>query len=183
MEFDEQEELIIKALIKDPRMSDNKIGKLTKVPIRTVSRKRAKLEQEGKINYYVAATKKQTAKHIYLIKFRMGITIKKLTEDIKKEPKIRTSFTELIYESNFAEVNGHTAIMMIIEDENDNLISEHFNSIILPLMLKNHGQDSIVEITTFRMGSMIRMFHNYLPEINVKNGKLKKEWELDYIKL
>ena len=51
MELDEQEQLIIKALIKDPRMSDNNIGKLTKVPIRTVSRKRKKLEQENKIEY------------------------------------------------------------------------------------------------------------------------------------
>ena len=50
MEFDEQEKLIIKALIRDPRISDNNIGKLTKVPIRTVSSKRKKLKQENKIS-------------------------------------------------------------------------------------------------------------------------------------
>ena len=45
MTFDEQELLILKALIRDPRMSDNRIGKLTGVPIRTVSRKRQRLEK------------------------------------------------------------------------------------------------------------------------------------------
>ena len=65
MEFDEQEQLIIKALIKDPRMSDNNIGKLTKVPIRTVSRKRKKLEQESKINYYVSVNPESIASQLY----------------------------------------------------------------------------------------------------------------------
>ena len=87
MEFDEQEKLIIKALVKDPRMSDNSIGKLTKVPIRTVSRKRKKLEQDNRISYYVSINKRDKSRHLYLIKFKMGITKKKLLDEIKKEPK------------------------------------------------------------------------------------------------
>ena len=81
MEFDEQEKLIIKALIKDPRMSDNNIGKLTKVPIRTVSRKRKKLEQNNEINYYVSINPKSKARHLYSIKFKIGITKKNLIEE------------------------------------------------------------------------------------------------------
>lgn len=38
--IDEQEKLIIKALIRNPRSSDNQISKTTKVPVRTVYRKR-----------------------------------------------------------------------------------------------------------------------------------------------
>src|SRR3989338_8949280 len=102
MELDEQEQLIIKALIKDPRMSDNSIGKVTKVPIRTVSRKRKKLEQENKIEYYISVNQEITAKHMYIIKFGMGITKQKLMDEIKKEPKIKSVFTEMIYRSNFA---------------------------------------------------------------------------------
>ena len=37
--IDEQEKLIIKALIRNPRSSDNQISKTTKVPVRTVYRK------------------------------------------------------------------------------------------------------------------------------------------------
>tara|TARA_Y100000034_G_C6864861_1_gene394061 strand:+ start:1051 stop:1602 length:552 start_codon:yes stop_codon:yes gene_type:complete len=181
MEFDEQEKLIIKALIKDPRMSDNNIGKLTKVPIRTVSRKRKKLEQENKINYYVSVNRKDKIRHLYMVKFRMGITKKKLMEEIKKESKVKSLFTEMIYESHFAEIEGHTAELLMIEGKSDNEVSENFNGKILPSMLKNHGQDSIIEIKTIRLSNTIRLFHNYLHFINIKNGKLMRDWHLGSI--
>lgn len=181
MEFDEQEKLIIKALIKDPRMSDNNIGKLTKVPIRTVSRKRKKLEQENKICYYVSTNPKSKVRHMYLIKFKMGITKNKLMNEIKKEPKIKSVFTELIYRSKFAEINGHTALIMVVEGSTDDEVSENFNGKILPAMLKNHGEDSIIDISTIRLSDTIRVFHNYLPFINMKNGKLMKDWMLESI--
>ncbi|MEA2036760.1 MAG: winged helix-turn-helix transcriptional regulator [Nanoarchaeota archaeon] len=181
MEFDKQEKLIIKALIKDPRMSDNNIGKLTKVPIRTVSRKRKKLEEEHKINYYVSLNKKSQARHLYLIKFEMGVTKGKLMNEIQKEPKIKSLFTEMIYESHFAEIDGHTAILMVVEAGSDNEISENFNGKILPLMLKNHGNHSIMDISTIRMSNRIRIFHNYLPLINMKNGKLKVDLPLESV--
>ncbi len=181
MEFDEQERFIIKALIKDPRMSDNNIGKLTGVPIRTVSRKRKQLEQENKINYYVLTNQQDRVRHLYILKFKMGITKKKLKEEIKKEPKIKSLFTEHIYESDFAEVSGHTAILLVIEGSSDDEISESFNGKILPSMLKNHGQDSIIEITTIRLSENIRKFHNYLSFINIKHGKISKDWLLESI--
>ena len=139
MEFDEQEKLIIKALIRDPRISDNNIGKLTKVPIRTVSRKRKKLEQRNKISYYVSINPKSTARNLNLINFSMGVTKKKLMDDFKKEPRMRTLFTDMIYESHYAEMGGHTTIIMVVEGSSDDEISENFNGKILPLMLKNHG--------------------------------------------
>lgn len=181
MEFDEQERLIIKALIKDPRMSDNNIGKLTKVPIRTVSRKRKKLEQENKISYYVAVNLKSKARHLYLIKFRIGITKKKLMDDFKKEPRMKTLFTGMIYESRYAEIEGHTAILMTVEGNSDDEISENFNGKILPLMSKNHGENSIINITTMRLSDTLRLFHNYLPFVNIKQGKLN--WPIESIYL
>ena len=181
MELDEQEKLIIKALIKDPRMSDNSIGKLTKVPIRTVSRKRKKLEQEDKINYYVAVSHKDKIRHLYMVKFKMGITKSRLMEEIKKEPKIKSLFTEMIHQSIFAEMDGHIAILMTVEGSSDTEISENFNGKILPAMLKNHGQDSIIGISTIRLSDSIRLFHNYLPFINIKHGKIMQDWSLDSI--
>jgi DNA-binding Lrp family transcriptional regulator len=183
MKLDEQEKRIIKALIKNPRMSDNNIGKLTKVPIRTVSRKRKKLEQNNEISYYVSINPKSNAKHLYLIKFRMGITKSKLTKEIKKEPKVKSFFTEVIYKSQFAEMDGHTAMLMVLEGNSDNEISESFNGKILPLMLKNHGEKSIIEIKTMRLSDTIRRFHNYLPFINMKHGKLMPDWQLESIYL
>src|ERR1700716_3036572 len=50
--FDEQEKAIVRHLIRDPRESDNGVGELTGVNVRTVSRKRQRLEQEGILSYY-----------------------------------------------------------------------------------------------------------------------------------
>ena len=78
--LDEQEKKIITELIKNPRISDNQIGKMTRVPIRTVSRKRNKLEEEGLISYFTNLNmgKKGTgrfgARQLHVIKFKLGIT-------------------------------------------------------------------------------------------------------------
>ena len=46
-DLDEQERMIVRALVRDPRLSDNQIGKLTGVPTPTVRRKRKRLEAAG----------------------------------------------------------------------------------------------------------------------------------------
>src|SRR3954462_13634816 len=51
-ELDEQERRIVRHLIRDPRESDNGIGEATGVNVRTVGRKRQKLEQAGVRSYF-----------------------------------------------------------------------------------------------------------------------------------
>jgi len=181
MNLDQQETLIARALIKNPRMSDNKVGKLTAVPIRTVSRKRKAMEESGVLNYYTSLSAPTKARHMYITKFKMGFTKGRIFDEIKREPKVKSLFSELIQESHFAEVDGHMAIILFVEGITDSEITENFNGKILPAMLNNHGQDSIIEVNTIRLNSAIRLFHNYLPGINIKNGKLHPDWPLDSI--
>lgn len=88
--IDEQEKLIIKALIRNPRSSDNQISKTTKVPVRTVYRKRKKLEEEGIIHYYLninldkSGIGKINARHLYLIKFKLGLSYTQLIKEINE---------------------------------------------------------------------------------------------------
>jgi len=101
--LDEQERMIVRALVRDSRLSDNQIGKLTGVPTPTVRRKRKRLEAAGLLNYYCALDMQETgtgyfgARHLYVIKFRIGITLKQIVDEIKSEPNVRTIFTDLIY--------------------------------------------------------------------------------------
>src|SRR6266436_3671440 len=94
--LDDQEKMIVKALIRDPRLSDNQVGKLTGVPTPTVRRKRKKLEEEGLLNYYAALDMQESgthtfgSRHLYIIKFRIGITLKQILDEIKNEPNVRT---------------------------------------------------------------------------------------------
>lgn len=185
--LDEQEKMIVRALIRDPRESDNKISKLTGVPTPTVRRKRKRLEEEGLLSYFAAlqmqdeGTGTFSARHLYIIRFRIGITVKQIREEIKNEPNVRSIFTDLIYESHIAESEGRVALVMIIEGKNDADIIENVQGKIVPSLRKNHGPDSIEEISTLRLLCPIRIFHNYVPMVNMRKGVLKPEWPDDAI--
>jgi len=185
--FDDQERAILKALIRDPRQSDNYISKVTGVPTPTVRRKRKRLEDEGLLNYFAAIDMQETgtatfgARHLYIIKFRIGITTKQIVDEIKSEPNVRSVFTDLIYESHIAEMDGRVALVMIIEGKNDADIIENVQGKIVPSLRKNHGPDSIEEISTLRLLSPIRVFHNYVPLVNMDKGVLRGDWTDDAI--
>jgi len=185
--LDDQEKMIVKALVRDPRLSDNQIGKLTGVPTPTVRRKRRKLEEEGLLTYFAALDMQESgtgtfgARHLYIIKFRIGITLKQIVDEIKSEPNVRTIFTDLIYESHMAEIEGRIALVMIIEGKNDADIVENVQGKIVPSLRKNHGPDSIEEISTIRLLGPIRVFHNYVPLVNMRSGVLSADWPKDAI--
>jgi DNA-binding Lrp family transcriptional regulator len=185
--FDDQERAILKSLIRDPRQSDNHISKITGVPTPSVRRKRKRLEDEGLLNYFAAIDMQETgtgtfgARHLYIIKFRIGVTTRQIVEEIKSEPNVRSVFTDLIYESHIAEMDGRVALVMIIEGKNDADIIENVQGKIVPSLRKNHGPDSIEEISTLRLLSPIRVFHNYVPLVNMDKGVLRGDWTDDAI--
>ncbi len=185
--LDTQEIKVVKALIRNPRLSDNQIGIKTGVPIRTVNRKRKKMEEEGFLKYYTElnmgadGTGRFNARHLYLVKFKMGISQSRIIKEVQEEPNVRTVFTDFIYESHIAEIEGHTALALIIEGSSDDEINTNFNEIMVPSLEKNHGKDSIVQITTIRLGKPIRIFHNYLPMVNLSKGRISDRWAEDAI--
>jgi len=180
--LDRQEQQILRALIRNPRMSDNRIAQRTGIPLTTVNRKRRRMEEEGLLSYFCAldmgpaGTGAFSARHLYLIEFKLGITQDQIIKEIKEEPNIRTVFTEFIYESHIAEIGGHTALALLIEGKNDDEINNKFNGRMVPSLKKNHGADSITNISTIRMGRPIRIFHNYLPMVNMERGVIRSDW-------
>ena len=47
---------------------------------------------------------------------------------------------------------------------------------LIPSLLKNHGENSIEEISTIRLLSPVRVMRNYLPFVNMESGYIKKDW-------
>jgi len=185
--LDEQEKKIIVELIKNPRISDNQIGKRTRVPIRTVSRKRNKLEKEGLLSYYTQLNMRKDgtgrfgARQLYVIKFKLGVTREQVLKETKEEKMVKLSYGKYIYESHIAEIEGHVALVMIIEGQTGEDIVENFNKEVIPSLMGNHGDDSIKEVFTIRLSDPIRMFHNYIPLVNMEYGLMKKDWQDDLI--
>lgn len=181
-ELDEQERLIARALIRDPRESDNGIGEITGVNVRTVSRKRQRLEQEGILSYFTHVdlsgngTGQFNTRHLYIIKFRIGMTLRQIKEDIAREPFVRSIFTEFIFESHIAEIDGKIAILLFIDGESDTDIVVTVQEKLIPSLRRNHGEDSIEEISTMRLLAPNRVLRNYIPMVNMQDGYLCKDW-------
>ncbi len=181
-QLDDQEKAIARALIRDPRLSDHAISEKTGVPAKTVSRKRSRLEAEGVLSYHTMVNLMEDGtghfgtRHLYIIKFRLGVTKKQIVDEIKSEPNIKSVFTELIFQSHIAEIDGHIALIMLIEGRDDSDVVESMQGKIIPSLRKNHGQDSVEEVQTLRVLAPIRMLRNYIPIVNMKDGVLKEDW-------
>ncbi len=185
--FDDQERRILRALIRNPRCSDNRVSALTGVPVRTVSRKRARLEKENILSYYAAVdmqaqgTGRFSTQHMLTIKFKLGITRHQIVQEIRSEPNVADVFSELIRDSYIAEMDGHIALVMVVEGESDSEVAENVQGKIIPSLQKNHGEDSIQELKTVRLLDPIRRLHNYLPIVNMKEGFVMEDWPDDAI--
>lgn len=181
-ELDEQERLIVRHLIRDPRESDNGIGEATGVNVRTVGRKRQKLEQAGILSYFThldlsaRGTGQFGARHLYIIQFKIGITYKQVLEDIQREPSVRSVFTEIIFESHIAEIDGKLAMLLFVDGASDTDIVQTVQEQLIPSLLKNHGPDSIQQVQTVRVLAPVRVMRNYVLPVNMEAGYIKKAW-------
>ena len=186
-QLDPQERLIVRQLIRDPRESDNGIGEITGVNVRTVGRKRQRLEQAGILSYFTHldlsanGTGEYNTRHLYIIKFRNGITYNQLVEDIKREPFVRSIFTEIIFESHIAEVDGKLAMLLFIDGASETDIVQTVQEKLIPSLERNHGQGSIENVSTMRVLSPVRAMRNYILPVNIVNGYVRKDWPNDAI--
>ncbi len=182
-ELDTQERAIARALIRNPRFSDNRISSMTGIPVRTVGRKRVRLERNGTIKYYTGldlqadpSSSQPTTQHMVIIKFRLGVTRAQVVEEIRSEANVATVFSELIRDSFIAETDGHIALIMIVERESDGDVADSVQGKIIPSLQKNHGENSIDELRTIRLLGTIRREHNYLPMVNMQDAVLREDW-------
>ena len=185
--LDEAERKIVRELIRNPRASDNQIAKKTKVPVMTVNRKRKKLEQEKFLRYYTSIDKGEFGLHIfgakmlYIIKFKIGLTRKRYLETMEIDAKWRTFNSKYISLAYLGEKDGRLALMIILDAKDDDHLVEEFNGKIVPFLQEKFGEDCIKEITTVSLNRLVRVHHNYMPYVNIKEGKIKDDWPDDMI--
>jgi DNA-binding Lrp family transcriptional regulator len=185
--LDEQEKAIVRQLIRDPRESDNGVAELTGVNVRTVSRKRSRLEQEGILSYYTNldlssdGAKQFNTRNLYIIKFRVGVTYTQVVDEMRQESSQQTVFTESIFESHIAEIDGKVALLLFVDGTSDLDIVRRIHEELIPSLVKNHGDNSIEAVSTVRLLSPVRVMRNYLPLVNMNGGYLRPDWPSDAI--
>ncbi|MBL7206501.1 MAG: Lrp/AsnC family transcriptional regulator [Candidatus Aenigmarchaeota archaeon] len=182
MGLDEQQRKIIRELIRNPRISDNKISKRTGIPVMTVNRKRKLLEEKMIIRYYMSLDKGEfgmhifRAKNLYVIKFKIGITREQYLRTMEIQPKWRHFNSKYVSLAYLGEKEGHLALMIILDARDESHLVEEFNGKIVPFLREKLGDDCIEDIETTALSKLIRVHHNYLPYTNIEKGKIKDSW-------
>lgn len=178
MTFDKHESSIIRELIRNPKISDNQIGKRTGIAVKTVNRKRKKLEERGAINYYCSVEHSNTgvyrASKLVVLKFKNGIT-RKVLEDAAAR-NIMGSQKRYIKMSYLGEDNGKVCVILIMEEDEHKSIVERLNHSIIPEMRVNFGEDCIVDVQTLDLTLGTRFHNNYVPFLNMEKGTVKDTW-------
>ena len=184
--LDKYDRAIIQELIVNPKLNDNKISGLTKIPVKTVSRKRKKLEEEGIINYMVSVNYKAEgtgdfeASIMYIVTFNYGIYRKRFLDGYKN-----LNFSEKDSKHiNFkwlGEKDGHLILILIIESNKFSDILEIYNVEILGKLNSILGPNCIKETSTIPITTPLTYFHNYELLKNIKNGMIKEHWSKNMI--
>jgi len=183
--LDDQERTILRALIKNPRASDNAIAKSTGVPVMSVNRKRKKLEEEGLVTYHTRLNTRKLgifeSQQMYILKLKAGLTKADYLAKFEEDTQVRNFSTKYISSSYLGERDGHLALIFVLNAKNESALVEEFNGKIVPYIQSKLGESAIVSIEAVPIAMQIRSMHNYLPERNMKNGVILPEWSDDLL--
>ncbi len=178
--LDEREISIIREIIKNPKISDNQISINTKIPTKTVNRKRKHLERENLLYYFAYLNTWKdgvnlfNTRKLYIIKFREGITRNQFLENFFIEKGIiNIKHTASMY---LGETNGLLALIMLMEAKEKEELMEIFNADLIPKIKTIFGEDAIKEIVSLEITDTLQHLHNYIPRLNITNGIIKNDW-------
>ncbi|HKB92558.1 MAG TPA: winged helix-turn-helix transcriptional regulator [Opitutaceae bacterium] len=184
--LDEQEKAIAKQLIRNPRATDKSISVATGIQLRTVGRKRQKLEKLGVVRYGCSVDLSETgtgefsACHLYVVKFGIGITVNDIVRAVGSSERL-VSNSDIFKETYYAEHDGRLAMISLVEGINDRSIFESIQQRLVSEVLRVLGPGAIEDITTVRILAETRRLRNYVPLVNIKEGIIAADWPDDAI--
>ena len=185
--LDPQEEKIARALVRNPRLSDNRLGEENDLAVRSVSRKRARLEKEGVLRYYAevdlseSGTGQYPVSYLFVIKFRLGVDVAGLRATLIDEPRVVTTFTQSVQYSFAAECDGRVALVMVVSGKSSEDVLARLHGEILPTLDGKHGPDAVEDLSALQLIVPLRILRNYLPDVNMVDGRMREDWGLDAI--
>jgi hypothetical protein len=81
-----------------------------------------------------------------------------------------------ISECSVGDKDGHAIVAMTVESRVESDIIEVFNAEILPKFKRLLGEDVIIKTDVITLNSNLTTMHNYMPLVNMRNGKIKEDW-------
>ncbi len=184
--IDLQEREIVRELISCPRISDNQISRNTGIPLKTVNRKRKKLEEEGYLQFFTSLDTSQNgtgdfrSRQLYIVSFKNGITRYQFYERLKSV-EVNSIMTKHILESHLGEKDGKLTLILVIESRVEEDVLEIFNAEITPLIKSHLGEDAISDVISINLTHNLSLLHNYIPKRNTVLGLMNTQVKKDTI--
>ncbi len=165
--IEEKDKLIIRELIKKPRISDSVISKNTGIPIKTVNRRRKYLEESNTLNYmtfvnnFPSGTARFNSMALYTIQFDYGATTEGLRKIItSQEYNQHPIIIKHVMLDMVGEKEGMVTYTFIITSRAHEDLVEILNADIVPMMKRYMGNDSIRKIEENPLRTVNRTGHN-----------------------
>ena len=165
--IEEKDKTIIRELIRNPRITDNQISKNTKIPVKTVNRRRKYLEESNTLGYmtfvnnFSNGTGRFNSIGLYTILFDYGITTEVIKRTItSKEYNENPIIIKHMMIDFVGEKEGMATYSFIITSRAHEDLVEILNADVVPLMKRYIGGNSIKRIEENPIRSINRTGHN-----------------------
>lgn len=167
-EFDTKEQRILKELIINPRVSDNKISTRTGIPVKTVQRKRKAMQEQHLLAYatyvnnYEHGTKLFNAKCMYMLYFNLGVTKEQIKSIItQKIFSTHPAVVKHILLDFVGEKDGMVVYTVVLVSRASSDMVEILNAEIVPLFHKILGFNSVHRVEEITVRFFNKTGHNF----------------------
>lgn len=172
--MDKKNKAIVAELIKNPTQTNSAIEKATKIPEKTIARRRQQITGKD-VNIYMEVNNTNDGTGIfqgtacYTITFHNHITRKAILEKIESRLIFYKIPQKHLKHAFLADGTDKIQLMVVLETFNHSELIEILNADIIPVIKKELGEYAIESITKKDNFKPIILFNNY----NVSSGKPK----------
>lgn len=181
-------DLILRKIIRNPKITNHQLAKQCNIPYRTICRYRTQLEHDGTImymahvNHYYTEPSKKGSTDLVIVTFRKGIVRKHIMDaSSHRSEEYERMAAKYIKESHLSERDGQLLLLLIMESRKKEDIIEIINADLHRLLEQMFGTGAIAEFTTYPITHTFRREHNYIPGHNMKDGIIDPHWPDDKI--
>ncbi|MGJ3241722.1 MAG: winged helix-turn-helix domain-containing protein [Opitutales bacterium] len=184
--LEEQERAICRELIRCPRCTDKHLSDATGIPLRTVGRKRKRLEEAGILKFFcevelgAQGTGQYPSRHLYILHFRVGVSLEEIRGRFIEEAS-RHDSNGTVYETALAEIDGRLAMLIYIDGHTEKEIVRRMHDNVIPSFIRNHGEGVIDYVSNMRVLESTRRLRNYVPSVNMNGNGICSGWPVEYL--
>lgn len=158
---------IIVEVVTNPQITNKELSTLVGVSQPTVARYRKRLEDDTILRYFTyvnnmpGGTNAFSARKLYLVYFREGITRKQVADFAFSEPHKKYFYNKHLFSAHVGDSEGRVVLVFMLESRVRGDFVDILNGEIVPSLTGKFGHQCIHQVTGVDIEETLRLFHNY----------------------